>query len=231
MPRLPNQLHPIFEALSLARLAPYHTAAAGDDAGALWHYQSNILLCEALYPSHQLLEVTLRNRFEILLMKRYGSYWFVDPGFLKILSGQAEERQIKDAITSLTKRGRGLSSGAVIAELSFGFWTGLLGNRYQGRFWGPGWLILFPHQNLLDSRKGLTPAFEKTVNAKLREIRLLRNRVFHHEPVWADAGLCAKYQDIRLLIEWICPQVLEWMDQAGMDRFSAVCQAIHSRLC
>jgi len=45
-----------------------------------------------------------------------------------------------------------------------------LGNQYQGRFWGPGWKILFPYQNLINPRLGLTPAFEKKVNAKLREI-------------------------------------------------------------
>jgi len=184
------------------------------------------MLSEALYPSLQLLEVLLRNRFEILLTAKHGNLWFANAGFLKIVAGQAEEKQIQDAVGSLTRRGRGLSSGAVVAELSFGFWTGLLGNRYHGRFWGPGWKTLFPHQNLADPGVGLTPVFEKTVNAKLREIRFLRNRVFHHEPIWTDARLGAKYQDIRLLIGWICPEVLRWSDESHMDRFPDVFQRV-----
>ena len=220
-----DQLKSISDALSSARLAPYR-AAAGNDAGALQGYQSNISLSEALYPSLQLLEVSLRNRFEIMLTGKYGAQWFADARFLKVIAGQVEERQLQEAITGLTRRKRALSSGAVVAELSFGFWTGLLGNQYQGRFWGPGWQILFPHQNVIDPRLGLTPSFEKKVNAKLREIRFLRNRVFHHEPIWADAALPAKYQDIRLLSGWICPEVIDWADGTQMDRFPDVFKAI-----
>lgn len=212
----------IVDALSAARLEPYLAAAEGDDGRALEYYRRNVLLCEAMYPTLHFLEVTLRNRFEILLIQRYGGDWYINPVLTQILAGLPAEKQLRDALNELKNRGRSLTSGGVVAELSFGFWTGLLGNRYRGKFSGPGRWILFPRQPVPAKGTGSVSAFEKSINAKLWNIRYLRNRVFHHEPIWADPGLARKYQDIRLLVSWICPEVLRWSDESQLDRFPEI---------
>jgi hypothetical protein len=215
-------------ALSSDRLGPYRAHAGGNDLAALQHYQHNILLSESLYAILHLLEVTLRNRFEEHLMSRFGVNWFNDARFSAEVGGKHEGQQLTEALGKLTRSGKVHTSGRVVAELNFGFWTGLLGNSYNGRFWGPAWKTLLRHQNLIDPTRSSTelPKLEKKVNQILRDTRHVRNRLFHHEPIWNDRRLWTKYQDVRLLVSWVSMDVSDWIDHAQLDRFRGVYQQL-----
>lgn len=222
--------------MSTDRLSPLLAACGGDVRLALQHYQQNILLSEALYPGLQLLEVVLRNRFEIALLARYGSAWYQSPSFLNDLTvGRHtsnalthEERQLQNVLSQLNATGKALASGRVVAELNFGFWTGLLGTAYKSKFWGPAWSTLVPHQDWISKERVSQdlPRLEKTIRRMLRDIRHLRNRIFHHEPVWNDSKLWSKYQDLRTLIQWMEPEILAWSDATRVDRFPGVFQQL-----
>lgn len=226
----------VCQALSTDRLSPLLAACGGDVRLALQHYQQNILLSEALYPGLQLLEVVLRNRFEITLLARYGSAWYQSPNFVSDLTvGRQdrnkltqEERQLQSVLIQLNTTGKALASGRVVAGLNFGFWTGLLGTAYKSKFWGPAWTTIVPHQDRLSKAQISQdlPLLEKTIRRMLRDIRHLRNRVFHHEPVWNDPKLWDKYQDLRTLIQWMEPEILAWSDATQVDRFPGVFQQL-----
>jgi len=48
-----------------------------------------------------------------------------------------EQTQLADAKQELTRRGRPLEVGRIIAELLFAFWTGLLNAPYERQLWDP----------------------------------------------------------------------------------------------
>lgn len=58
------------------------------------------------------------------------------------------------------------------------------------------------------------------VSAHLNGIRLLRNRVFHDEPVWHGRDLARRHQDILAAIGWVSPVLAA--TSAPLDRFPAV---------
>ncbi|MBI2498596.1 MAG: hypothetical protein HYV75_11975, partial [Opitutae bacterium] len=111
--------------------------------------------------------------------------------------------------------GHEITPGRVVAELQFGFWTSLFEAHYEGRcgFLPVGIRYLFPRlPKSQHNRKGLKRTLE--------EIRVLRNRVFHHERIvhWVD--LETRHRSILDVIGWISPELLEMA--TALDRFSRI---------
>lgn len=94
--------------------------------------------------------------------------------------------------------------------MNFGFWTSLLDKRYEQV---PALLkSAFPHMpRRLRTRINLSKRFN--------EVRKLRNRIFHHEPIWYWP-LPDKHQRIIEAIRWIEPAMADYI--AVVDRFSTV---------
>ena len=44
------------------------------------------------------------------------------------------------------------------------------------------------------------------IEGRIKAIRLLRNRVFHHEPVWNNGSLRAEYQAAMDVLQWLSPE-------------------------
>jgi Abi-like protein len=205
--------------LSTERMQPFR-APGGDAKDALNRYQHNIELSEALYPGLHLLEVTLRNRLEAVLTGMFGENWFLEPRLENILLPDTERQKLFEARASLEsanedRRNKGLperamTSGRVVAELGFAFWTSLLGVPYEQVIWRSHQKMIFPET--LSSQRNI-----KTIRPMLRAIRHLRNRVMHHEPIWNAPDLNEKYSDILELLRWLDPSVAGWL--TGFDRF------------
>lgn len=66
-------LENIVATFSKKRIASYHTK---DSKKALRLYQINIMLCQALYPSLNCLEIALRNSIDRVVSTQYGKFWF-----------------------------------------------------------------------------------------------------------------------------------------------------------
>lgn len=113
------------------------------------------------------------------------------------------------------------SEGQLVAELDFGFWTGLFQGWYifrsnrDPRLWGssakhPSDLLsrVFPHRLP-------RPRNPHEVAPTLNELRKFRNRVFHHEPIFATSKRRAPvdvYSQISDVIGWIEPEVARLLD-------------------
>jgi hypothetical protein len=90
----------------------------------------------------------------------------------------------------------------MVAELSFGFWTGLLGRRYEVSLWRPVLHSAFP--GFAGERARL--------HTDLYHLRKLRNRIAHHEPIY-HRHLAADYASTLKIISFVAPDVSRWVRQ------------------
>ncbi len=184
--------------LSTERLEKYLSHAGGDFDQALFLYERNMRIASAFYIPLQCLEVCLRNKMHDELTRKYGVDWYVNgqPGF-----NREAVILISNVVHEIGKAKASVKPGAVVAELSFGFWVSILGRRYDATVW----------------RAALTKAFQENgknmkrdrVHSRLNVLRRFRNRVAHHEPIF-DRDLAAVHAELIEAIGWLCPDTAEW---------------------
>lgn len=101
-------------------------------------------------------------------------------------------RMIDEALDRLQRNGKRVTDGRVVAELSFGFWVGLLGpgRNYEMVLWRPALRHAFGSHRVV----------RKDLHRTLNRLRVLRNRLAHAEPVF-QRDLAADYADILRLLK------------------------------
>lgn len=189
----------IKKSLSAERLGSYARHDGASDQVALARYQWNIAVSASLYSSLQLCEVSLRNALHFLLSQEYGETWY-EGSELRI--SEWGRKEVAKVQRQLTKSKKTITPSRVVAELQFGFWTHLFQHDYQS-----------PQGFLPKHIKGIFPHLEKSrhkpkqIKRDLDAIRILRNRIFHHERIihWKD--LDAKHDLILDVIHWSSPQL------------------------
>jgi hypothetical protein len=193
------------QALSLERFARYLVWAGGDRARALELYALNTRLSEALYTPLQTLEVALRNRVHVVMAEAHGERWFEADGLLRV---EHQREQLASAIAELAKAGKDPTAGRVVAALTFSFWTAMLSPAYEDL-----WRSTL---NAIASRPDGKRLPRKSLSRPLTPIRVLRNRIAHHEPIlhW---DLRKHHANIVALTAWLSPAAAAWC--AMIDRF------------
>lgn len=184
--------------LSPERLQKYLHSTGGDLDTALSLYERNMRLASAFYVPLQCLEVCLRNKLHMELTQKYSSDWYTNG---KVELSRDTAISISNAIHQIENSKSGMTAGAVIAELSFGFWVSILGRRYDATIW----------------RSALTKAFKDNgknmkrdpIHQRLNALRRFRNRVAHHEPIF-DRDLTAVHSELIEAIGWLCPRTADW---------------------
>ena len=199
-------------AFSGERLDSYRADVSEPPAEVLGRYAWNVALSEALYPSLQALEVTLRNAVHAAVAARFeDDLWFFsdEPRILK----EKERETAECARRGLRQRGKHETPGRIVAELNFGFWTSLFASGYEQTLWPRLLKPVFPQaSNRQRARKALL--------FRLNEIRRLRNRVFHHEPVHDFPDLPGLHGKIVETIGWSSPAAEDLLRLS--DRFLEV---------
>ncbi|MEU8070498.1 MULTISPECIES: hypothetical protein [unclassified Micromonospora] len=204
----------IRRSFSVARMRPYVEAVAGDHDQAVALYWWNIEISAAFYGPLHCLEIALRNALHRRLASHYDrpDWWAVAP------LTEHGSRLVREAADKCRRRfgRRGvLAPGAddVVAELSFGFWVSLLsnrpGSRYDRLLWVPALNQAFPGYS--GSRGRLHESFET--------MRLLRNRIMHHEPIH-HRDLAADHRRLYQLLAAVDGSVVEVV--RAMDRVPSV---------
>lgn len=107
---------------------------------------------------------------------------------------------LRKAKDSLSKERKTLDAGRVVAELSFGFWTGLTGPKYDV-LWRDHLVKIFPRP----------PVQRVKIQTRLNSIRKLRNRIAHHEPILFSGRLQKYASQIFDTISWIRPITARWV--------------------
>lgn len=185
-------------ALSFERFSRYLDWAGGDEIAALELYTLNTQLSEALYTPLQMLEVSLRNRIHSVMTEAHHANWFDDEGVLLIPS---QIEQLRKARVDLREDGKEPIPSRVVAALTFSFWTSMLSPKYEDL-----WQKRLNRIARTPEGKGLK---RKKLTGSLTPIRVLRNRIAHHEPIihW---NLPKHYAAMVEITEWLSPPAAAW---------------------
>lgn len=185
----------LIDALSPDRFDTYVNWAGGDHALAARLYTYNVQLSAALYGPLHMHEVALRNAADRALQQRYGPNWFDDA---TVLVTVYQRNCITKARQTLQQDGKAGLRSQIIAELNYGFWSSLFGRQSHHL-----WQTLRPAFQAKGVQRG-------AVAQDLRELRRLRNRIAHYEPIIA-LPLAQRYASITTLTGWLSPSAAAWI--------------------
>lgn len=172
-------------------------------------------LAEALFPTLHGAELALCNTIHAAPTGRYGTEeWWHQPYALRprqhafVTNIEADYRR---------RSGIAITPGRLVAELSFGFWVVVLSAPYESRLWRYRRFVLvdqaFPY------RGGATL---RGIHQRFNAIRILRNRVMHHEAIFDRPDLRREHAEIHEAIQWISPDLHAGIH--AVDRFLEVHQ-------
>ena len=177
--------------ISGARFAPYLDDCAGDRDSALRLYHWNVAVSSALWGPIAIFEVALRNAIHKQMCARAGrDDWWADASLALLpresdqvatarskANDQAERRARSNSVQVTPP-----SPGHVVAASGLGLWVGLLSAgtprdprySYETALWQPRLRHAFPN---------LGSGGRKELYDECNRIRLVRNRIAHHEPL------------------------------------------------
>ena len=171
----------IIENINIDRLSSYKFYDNDSIDLILSRYIYNVQISESFYPVLSALEISLRNRLYNAIAKLKGDNWLLNEiNQPDILS--------KNACNILTETYRKVhikhskvSTGAIIAELTLGFWINLCRKTYKNALWDKQGFFenVFPDFD----KYFICSSFDKTkvIFPLLKDVLRLRNRIFHHE--------------------------------------------------
>lgn len=196
-------------------LAPERIEAYGTSRDSpeiiLARYLLNMALCESLYSPLQFAEIALRNSIHQQLSSHHGTTeWY------RLQEGLTpwQQKRVTESISSLQSHSKPITAGRIVAELTFGFWTGFF-NKTQAQTSLSQSLVTGVFANLPRRQRTL-----KTINNRWNRIRDLRNRIFHHERIihWKD--LDQQHTNLVEAIHWISPELAEL--SKTLDRYQTI---------
>lgn len=205
-----NPVAELGRTVSTERMEKYRPPS-GTDLDMMTNYFWNIALLQAFYPSLAALEVALRNSIhDAMTAREQTEWWFYQAELLepRQLGAFASARQ-----RLYDQKKYRPTSGQIVAQLNFGFWTTILSKSYHNTLWAPNHTALiktvFPHLPPIPNNRHF-------VHQRCNQLRLLRNRVFHYERIWDRPRLVAEHRDMIEAIGWISPTIrdgIEVIDQ------------------
>lgn len=193
--------------LSSDRFSRYLVWAGGDKEKAFQLYAINTQISEALYTPLQTLEITLRNRIHEIFLHHFTADWFDEPS---IITTNYQRERVQKAKADLLANKKEVTPSAIVAKLMFGFWTTLLDKHHIHLWHACLHKIASKDGRYLDRKSLATP---------LTSIRILRNRIAHHESIlhW---NLPEHHARIIETTRYLSPFAAEWISEHS--RFHAV---------
>lgn len=175
---------------SAPRMKPYLAATGGDADTAFRLYLWNAEVAGAFYSPLHFAEVILRNTLHDNLNAHFGPKVWWDSAPLN----DGSRRKIHEAAVLCSRKHGRATIDDIVSELTFGYWVGLLGRRYDRTLWVPTLHRAFP---------GYHGRRDK-LHSDLEALLLLRNRISHHEPIHRLA-LDADHERIYKVIRYLNP--------------------------
>jgi hypothetical protein len=223
----------LHRALSEQRLDSYKQASDADEVDRVARYLWNMALSSTLNSSLHSFEVTLRNAIFNTSVK------LVDTSKLKMpdipcwldaensgLLYANEIAEVNRAKTYLSNDPRRRTPGHLIAKLTFGFWVQLTARVYNElradgpRLWPRGLPLVFPFKWPPGSKKAVPDHGDREmIFNRLHQVRELRNRIAHHEPIW-DLDLDDQYARMLEILGWMSTRMQGAV--TALDTFPAV---------
>jgi hypothetical protein len=197
--------------LSSSRMTPYLAAAGGDKQRAIRLYEWNVDVSGALYESLAVVEVVVRNAIHDQMTawhdeQQLAGCWLDDPNNLLEPRAQDDIQTAKGRAARVQRGGRRSVSpavpppvGAVVAELTFGFWRYLLASRYEHTLWLHAVRHGFPQ----------IAGMRERIYRPMSRLHTVRNRIAHLEPIHSR-DLILEDRDIDQVIRAVCPKTATW---------------------
>lgn len=230
---MPLNYPEILAGLSAPRLKTYRRISDQSPA-TLDAIRAHFLLndiTQHFYVPIQLLELLLRNQTNFAIKNKIGSANWYDT-----LPVSQQSREAVTKATALARRevvSRAILPDEIICRLMFGFWAYMYDAPYRdaaagSRFiWDPHTLSrAFPYKPV-----GLSIA---TLFSRLKDVNDLRNRLFHHEPIWsptnintvdaAVSNLKQRYESLFEILGWLSSEQNSLLKAWGFQgRFYMAC--------
>lgn len=216
--------------LSIDRLKSYELLCPSKkESDIIGAYHWNLLVCQQLYPFIHSVEIALRNAIHEAATNKFGTEFWFD---IVVVDGKSKAI-IDDTRKDLDRRLGTVTASDLVAALTFGFWVTLIKQKVYAdqynvnRLWPDLIPIVFPqYARGNDERKNISKRFD--------EIKLIRNRLFHHEPIWkfkkakspqeCIAELRSKFNDIFKAIGWISSSKRNCLREFGfVESFKTNC--------
>jgi hypothetical protein len=187
------------ELFSKERVQKYFDRFYDDEERAILLYNNNILLLQSLYPLLSITEISVRNAINKTMMNHYKSnFWFE-----RLINEDSLYFEIKAAKAKIKQRNEDITSGKLTAELTFGFWTRLFNVKYEESLWKQ-LRLAFPNMPKQQRKRS-------NVSKPMNNIRVLRNRVYHYEPiVWNPKNISERIDACYNLLGWISPELIDF---------------------
>ena len=217
-----------FERLfSPARISRYMLAASNEKSRAQKLYVANLKVAQSFHPLLGVIEIVIRNRINSLLSNHFNdpdwiinqvSGFMADSSLMKTnrTTGRPEpdqylRKEVNKAINRFRQTNTMITSGKIIAEQTFGFWTELFETKYYRLIAGRPIQIF----------TALPPANNRrTILNELTLIRLFRNRINHNEPICFNqhnkvdfTNALAVYSSIKNMLMWIDNDLIAMVDK------------------
>ncbi|WP_169801664.1 Abi family protein [Millisia brevis] len=208
--------------LSTPRLRTYSNACNSSIPDGLELYRWNLDVSMAFFESIHYFEVGFRNTVDTAMTKWFDAthptpngalqpHWF-DPDTVHVagrtpgqLSGLNNNslQKVRDATRNAGRRHSSVKPGHVVAELSLGFWHYLLKPSGTNAMWTDALRHAF-----------VRTARQQRLEASVGQIVELRNRIAHHEPIFA-IDLHREYENLIRSAEIIEPGLGWWIDSTS----------------
>ncbi len=200
-----NELENYATTYSAERLKSFIYSKEDTIDDIIQHYSDNMQISQALYIDLCTLEIILRNAIDTVFKSCFSENWLeneiknnslLDKNDYQILLN-AYELTLKECKSSAKE----MTTGKIIANLTFGFWTNLCTKKYSIKIW-----------NKLSRFKGVFVNYPNNkpeiavVSKKLYTIRKLRNRIFHYEQIFKYPKKTLELYNIILEIISYLPQ-------------------------
>lgn len=199
-------------AISPARMGTFMKAARlpNDLQSAIDLYNWNAHVSAAfLHPLH-ICEVVVRNAISEAIEATHGAGWPWSRGFLLNLPDSGNFNPRKELVLAAAKvrrrHGPAAPTGAVVAEIKFAFWESMLTARFDAGLWDKHLHRVLPQV----SRSTKYSVVRASMNAQLKTLRHLRNRIAHHEPVF-QMPLADHLDAISQLVGMRCWHTRDWL--------------------
>ncbi len=198
----------IISCLSAAKLKPYKRLGFKNDWEMVQGYFLLLDVSSHFIAPLQLLEVALRN-------KMHSAIWALctkEDWYKTVPISTESKRQVAEALRSARQDlGSSATPDDIVSRLMMGFWVYLLDTPY--RTTGPNNLWQKCKDEVFPAAKTESIA---SIFDELKTLNKLRNRLFHHEPIWKASGInnmtvalartSSQYDRVLKVLKWISPE-------------------------
>lgn len=213
------------EHFSYPRINRYLNATGNNNQRAIKLYKHNLKVSQSFYSLISVLEVILRNKLSDKLSTHFSdinwiinqkSGFMIDPALTYIhhrtrrpFTNDLLKRSVEKSEQKFNRARIPLSSGKIVADQSFGFWTEMFEVTHFRILRGTP-IQIFPH---LPSGTGRVDVFNR-----ISKVRKFRNRISHHEPICFRTVVIDfteardVYNIIIELFNWIDPNLVKFID-------------------